>query len=201
MSTAQTLILGAVAGLTIFVGLPMGRIRSASPALRAAMSSIATGILVFLFWDVVSHGVDPVEARLQAHRWGSFAWYATLLGAGFALGLMCARLLRRLAEREARDAARRPRRRRRRRVRAPQLVRVAHARPPARAADRDGHRPAQLRRGPRDRPVGRRGRVVAGARADHRLRPPQHDRGLRHRRPDVAARPRCRAGASSARWA
>src|SRR6476646_2063123 len=88
MSTAQTLVLGAIAGLTIFVGLPMGRVRSTDPRLRAALSSVATGILVFLFWDVVTHGVDPVQTRLEAHHWGSFAWYAALLGGGFTLGMM-----------------------------------------------------------------------------------------------------------------
>jgi zinc transporter, ZIP family len=88
MSTGETLLLGAIAGLTIFVGLPMGRVRSTSPALRASLSSVATGILVFLFWDVVSHGVDPVEAHLKAHSWGAFAGYAALLGVGFAGGLM-----------------------------------------------------------------------------------------------------------------
>jgi ZIP family zinc transporter len=88
MSTTQTLILGAIAGFTIYVGLPMGRIRSTHPALRASLGAVATGILVFLFWDVVTHGVDPVDTRLEAHRWGSFAGYATLLGVGFAAGLM-----------------------------------------------------------------------------------------------------------------
>jgi ZIP family zinc transporter len=88
MSTTSTLTLGAIAGLTIFVGLPMGRVRSTSPALRAALSSIATGILVFLFWDVVSHGVEPVETHLEAHSWGAFVGYAFLLGLGFAAGLM-----------------------------------------------------------------------------------------------------------------
>jgi ZIP family zinc transporter len=88
MSTAQTLILGAFAGLTIFVGLPMGRVRSTSPALRASLSSLATGILVFLFWDVVSHGVEPVETHLQAHDWAAFAGYAALLALGFTAGMM-----------------------------------------------------------------------------------------------------------------
>ncbi|TMC75075.1 MAG: zinc permease, partial [Chloroflexi bacterium] len=31
MSTGQILALGAIAGFTVFLGLPMGRIRSASP--------------------------------------------------------------------------------------------------------------------------------------------------------------------------
>ena len=88
MSTGQTLVLGAVAGLTIFVGLPLGRMSGASTAVRAALSSVATGILVFLFWDVVSHGVGPVETHLEAHSWGAFAGYASLLGLGFAAGLM-----------------------------------------------------------------------------------------------------------------
>src|SRR5512140_3982398 len=88
MSTADTLILGAIAGLTIFVGLPMGRVRSTSPALRASLSSIATGILVFLFWDVVSHGVGPVETHLEAHKWAGFAGYAALLALGFTAGMM-----------------------------------------------------------------------------------------------------------------
>ncbi len=88
MSTTQTLLLGAIAGLTIFVGLPMGRLSGASPRVRAAMSSIATGILVFLFWDVVSHGVEPVETHLEAHKWAGFAGYALLLAAGFTAGMM-----------------------------------------------------------------------------------------------------------------
>ena len=88
MSTAQTLILGAFAGLTIFVGLPRGRVRSTSPALRASLSALATGILVFLFWDVVSHGVEPVETHLQARDWAAFAGYAALLALGFTAGMM-----------------------------------------------------------------------------------------------------------------
>jgi ZIP family zinc transporter len=88
MSTAQTLLLGAIAGFTIYVGLPIGRLKGTSPKMRAALSAIATGILVFLFWDVVSHGVDPVESHLEAHHWAAFAGYAVLLGLGFAAGLM-----------------------------------------------------------------------------------------------------------------
>ena len=88
MSTAQTLLLGAVAGLTIYIGLPMGRYPGTSPRVRAALASIATGILVFLFWDVMSNGVAPVESRLKAHDWGPFAGYAALFVVGFGIGLM-----------------------------------------------------------------------------------------------------------------
>jgi zinc transporter, ZIP family len=88
MSTPQTLILGASAGLTIFIGLPMGRVRSSSRALRASLSAVATGILVFLFWDVMSHGVAPIDTHLEAHEWAGFAGYSTLFGLGVLAGMM-----------------------------------------------------------------------------------------------------------------
>jgi len=88
MSTTQTLALGAIAGLTIFFGLPMARMRNLSPRVGVALNAVATGILIFLFWDVVSHGVEPVETHLEAHQWGSFIGYAALLSIGFAAGMM-----------------------------------------------------------------------------------------------------------------
>src|SRR3954467_1223712 len=88
MSTTQTLILGAIAGFTIFLGLPMGRMRNLSPRVGAGLNAMATGILIFLFWDVVSHGVEPVEAHLETHSWGTFLAYAALLTGGVAAGMM-----------------------------------------------------------------------------------------------------------------
>jgi ZIP family zinc transporter len=88
MSTAQTLALGAIAGLTIFLGLPIGRMQSVTPATKAFLASTATGILMFLFWDVVSEAVGPVETALEDGRDGRFAWLAFLLTAGFFVGLM-----------------------------------------------------------------------------------------------------------------
>ena len=88
MSTGQTLALGAIAGLTIFLGLPIGRMQSVTPATKAFLASTATGILIFLFWDVVSQAVGPVETALEAGRDGRFAWLAFLLTAGFFVGLM-----------------------------------------------------------------------------------------------------------------
>jgi zinc transporter, ZIP family len=88
MSTTETLVLGAIAGLTIFLGLPMARMRNLTAGVSVALNAVATGILIFLFWDVVSHGVEPVETHLEAHQWGSFAGYAVLLSIGFAAGMM-----------------------------------------------------------------------------------------------------------------
>src|SRR5579862_5217823 len=88
MSTGHILILGAIAGATIFLGLPVGRVQGLSMRTRAGLSALATGILVFLLWDVLSNAIDPVDAALHAHRWGRFAWLAALAAAGFTLGLM-----------------------------------------------------------------------------------------------------------------
>jgi len=88
MSTAQTLLLGALAGCTILIGLPVARLRTVSPQVRSLLAATATGILIFLLWDVLSTAVGPVETALKAGRDGRFAWLATLLAAGFALGLL-----------------------------------------------------------------------------------------------------------------
>src|SRR5438128_9963433 len=88
MSTAQTLVLGAVAGLTIFLGLPLGRMQNVSANVKAFLSAIATGVLIFLLWDVLVTAVDPVQTALKAGHDGRFAWLAFLLTAGFAIGVL-----------------------------------------------------------------------------------------------------------------
>ena len=88
MSTAQTLGLGALAGLTIFIGLPMARMPGVPPRLKAFLTAMATGILLFLFWDVVSEAISPVEDALNAKHWGRFTGVASIALAGFVVGLM-----------------------------------------------------------------------------------------------------------------
>ena len=88
MSTGHILLLGAIAGATIFLGLPVGRVNTVGPIVRACLSALATGILLFLFWDVLTGAVDPIDSALQARHWGRFAWLSGVGAAGFALGLM-----------------------------------------------------------------------------------------------------------------
>jgi zinc transporter, ZIP family len=88
MSTGQTYLLGGIAGVTIFLGLPMARIPGLRAGARAGMTALATGILLFLLWDVLSNGVEPVESALDARSWGTFAARCALLAGGFAAGLM-----------------------------------------------------------------------------------------------------------------
>jgi ZIP family zinc transporter len=88
MSTVQTLLLGALAGLTIFLGLPLGRMQNVTAATKAFLAATATGVLIFLFWDVMTQAVGPVEDALKQGRDGRFGWLAFLLTAGFFSGLM-----------------------------------------------------------------------------------------------------------------
>jgi ZIP family zinc transporter len=88
MSTAQTLLLGGIAGVTIFLGLPLGRMQNVRPETKAFLAATATGILIFLLWDVLSEAVEPIEEALTAGRDGRFLCLSFLLLAGFFVGLM-----------------------------------------------------------------------------------------------------------------
>ena len=94
MSQAQILVLGAIAGLTIFLGLPAGRARGMSTRTSALLSAIATGILLFLLWDVLAAGIEPVETALTAAAledsgsWSRFAALAATFVVSFTVGLM-----------------------------------------------------------------------------------------------------------------
>jgi ZIP family zinc transporter len=108
MSTTQILFLGAIAGFTIYLGLPLGRLRNPRPGLTAFLSATATGILLFLFWDVLTAASEPIESALTAASDHGGSWlrvfglgslFAVCLGAGL-LGLIYydGRIERRRAE-------------------------------------------------------------------------------------------------------
>jgi len=96
VSTPEILALGAIAGLTIFVGLPVGRMRSITPQVRTLLNSVAIGILVFLIVDVLEHAIEPVETRLDVlagnspghESWLVFTGFAILLAGGLGIGLL-----------------------------------------------------------------------------------------------------------------
>ncbi len=91
MSFAQTVALGALAGFTIYIGLPVGRLQLLGGRSRVALAMFSVGVLAFIFVDVLSNGISIVDRALQAvkHHHGSAAyliWLVVLLGAGFAVG-------------------------------------------------------------------------------------------------------------------
>jgi ZIP family zinc transporter len=81
LPTSQIVLLGAVAGLTIFLGLPLGRIRAPMPRLKVFLNAFAIGILIFLLWDVLTNAWEPANAALGAHHFGTaFIDGLTMLG-------------------------------------------------------------------------------------------------------------------------
>ena len=87
MSQASVVLLGAVAGGTIFLGLPVARMHGLPKAVQGFLNAFATGILVFLLWDILSHAGGPVEAALASGN-GSFAALAAIFAVSFGAGLM-----------------------------------------------------------------------------------------------------------------
>lgn len=84
-------LLGAFAGLTIYLGLPLAFLRRTSSSLKAFMSMLATGVLVFLLYDVLSKAGEPISEALnqvRAHHGASDMFFLDvfLLFLGLALG-------------------------------------------------------------------------------------------------------------------
>lgn len=93
MGLSETLLLGFIAGATIVLGLPMGRLRRPAPALRAMLNAIAVGILLFLVWDVLSAAWEPIDAALGTVHdgqggLGTALGYGMLFSAGLSIGLL-----------------------------------------------------------------------------------------------------------------
>jgi len=93
MSFARTIVLGAIAGSTIFLGLPMGRLRNPRPRLKALLNAFSAGILVFLLFDILKNATEPLESLMQrtaagSPDWRKFAALSVVYATGLAAGLL-----------------------------------------------------------------------------------------------------------------
>jgi ZIP family zinc transporter len=93
VSLMSTMLLGFIAGVTILLGLPVGRLRSPAPTLRALLNATAIGVLLFLVWDVLSAAWAPIDNALTSAHGGKggldvAAGYGVLFAAGLAAGLL-----------------------------------------------------------------------------------------------------------------
>jgi len=82
------LVLGAVAGLTIFLGLPVARWRGATDRLRGLLALASAGVLLFLVVEVGYHAMESVEASAKGGAFGTAVWQGLILVAGFVAGLV-----------------------------------------------------------------------------------------------------------------
>jgi ZIP family zinc transporter len=93
VSLEKTLVLGFIAGVTILLGLPVGRMRRPAPRFRMMLNAIAVGILLFLVWDVLSAAWEPIDNALSEFHagnggLGSAVGYGVLFAGGIAAGLL-----------------------------------------------------------------------------------------------------------------
>jgi zinc transporter, ZIP family len=91
VSFAQTVVLGALAGFTIYLGLPVGRLQLLSARPRVALAMFSVGVLAFIFVDVLSNGLQIVNTALDGVKHhqqslGYLIWLVVLLALGFAAG-------------------------------------------------------------------------------------------------------------------
>jgi ZIP family zinc transporter len=93
VSLSTTLLLGFIAGATIVIGLPVGRMRRPAPGLRVILNATAVGVLMFLFWDVLRAAWEPIDSSLSAVHDGSGGLgpvfgYGGMFAGGLAIGLL-----------------------------------------------------------------------------------------------------------------
>jgi ZIP family zinc transporter len=93
MGTGETVLLGAIAGFTIFLGLPVGRIRGGRIGLKTFLSGFSAGVLLFLLMEIFLHSFEPVEEALEhaaegEASWGRFAGMGILFVLGIGIGLI-----------------------------------------------------------------------------------------------------------------
>jgi ZIP family zinc transporter len=97
MNQAAAIGLGAIAGATVFLGLPVARIKGMPKSIQGLLNAFATGILVFLLWDILAHAGAPLTAALQRGQHGislavltseNFIPMALIFAVGIGAGLL-----------------------------------------------------------------------------------------------------------------
>jgi ZIP family zinc transporter len=91
MSFAETALLGALAGFTIYLSLPVGRLQLVDARTRVGLAMFSVGILVFLLVDVLGHSFEIAEDAVSEFEAGEAGFghplaLSALLVGGFALG-------------------------------------------------------------------------------------------------------------------
>ena len=91
LSFWTTVLLGAIAGFTIFLGLPIARARSFSPQTVALLNALAIGILLYLVVEIAQNAILPISQGLTAWHAGAGPFPAAQIAvfvAGLLIGLV-----------------------------------------------------------------------------------------------------------------
>jgi ZIP family zinc transporter len=88
MSLLQTVLLGAIAGFTIYLGLPVGRIKGITQKTRSFLSMTSAGILLFLFFDIFGQIAEPIKGSLKPANFTEFSLFLAIFIGGLGMGLL-----------------------------------------------------------------------------------------------------------------
>jgi zinc transporter, ZIP family len=87
LSFWTTVGLGAIAGFTIFLGLPIARARNVSVQTIALLNALAIGILLYLVIEIAQNAIVPISQAVTAWRHTASPFPYTLI-AVFVIGLL-----------------------------------------------------------------------------------------------------------------
>ena len=90
MPIGTIILLGAFAGLTIYLGLPLAFLKNVPQSAKVFLGMLATGVLIFLLYDVVSKASEPIATALdevRTHNTGVGTFYLDVLLLVFGIGL------------------------------------------------------------------------------------------------------------------
>ena len=93
MGHVQLYLLAAVAGFTIYLGLPVALIPRLSPKINAFLNALSVGVLIFLLVEVTGKAIGTVAGAMIDSNIGRLPWsdglgYLVLLICGFSTGLL-----------------------------------------------------------------------------------------------------------------
>jgi len=87
LNETTTIILGAIAGLTIFFGLPFAAMKNIPMRGVAFLNATAVGVLFFLLYDILKQAGEPISTALSATHVGVSAAPFVTLVATYLIGL------------------------------------------------------------------------------------------------------------------
>src|SRR5262249_3773915 len=87
------IVLGAIAGFTIFLGLPVAFLKNLNSRVSGFLTAMSTGILVFLLVEITYKVIENIEDLTVSSvegfpRWGDTVFYTGLFALGLFVGLM-----------------------------------------------------------------------------------------------------------------
>jgi len=80
--------LGLIAGMTVFLGLPIARVKGVAETTKGMLALASAGILIFLIIEVGYHAIEIVESSAKSDNLNLTLLQGGILSLGLLLGLV-----------------------------------------------------------------------------------------------------------------